>query len=104
MSQNEYFLRDLEEYILSLPQKPDLSNAGVKFPPDNSCSCCLLDYDTLCYVSLWVAIQTNLELPPGIHARIILGPKNKWTEIYAQIMEKRKNNRQTVTSMFDLAG
>jgi hypothetical protein len=101
---NEDFLRDLEEYIFSLPQKPDLSKAGVKFPPDNSCSCCPLDYDALCYVSLWIALETNSELPSGIHARIILGPKNKWTEIYVQIMEKRKDNRQTVASMFDLAG
>lgn len=104
MSQNDYFLKDLEEHIRSLPEKPNLSNAGVKFPPDNSCSCCPIDYDTLCYVSLWIALQSNFELPPGIHARIILGPKNTWTEIYVQIMEKRKRTSETAESMFDLAG
>lgn len=94
----------MEEYILSLPQKPNLSNAGVKFPYEKSCSCCVPDYETLCYISLWIALETNLELPDCIHARIVLGPKNKWAEIYVQIMEKRKNDRQTATSMFDLAG
>jgi hypothetical protein len=102
--QNEDFLRDLEEHMRSLPKKPDLSKAGVKFPYEKSCSCCVPDYETLCYISLWIALETNSELPPGINARIVLGPKNKWTEIYAQIMEKRKDNRQTVISMFDLAG
>jgi len=96
-------MRDLEEHIRSLPEKPDLSRAGVKFPHEQD-SCCIPDYETLCYISLWIALETNSELPPGIHARIVLGPKNKWTEIYAHIMEKRKDSRQTVMSMFDLAG
>lgn len=102
MSQNEDFLLELEAYINSLPSKPDLSNAGVKLHPD--CPCCLPDHDTLCYASLWVALQTNSELPPNIHARMILGPMNKWVEIYAKIMGSRKNLPRTVESMFDLAG
>ena len=90
--------------MLSLPKRPDLSNAGVKLLYEQNSSCCVPDYEILCYISLWIALETNSELPPGIHARIVLGPKNKWTEIYVRIMENRKGNRQTVISMFDLAG
>lgn len=102
MMSNEDFQAELGKYIDSLPSKPDLSDAGVKLHPD--CPCCLPDYDTLCYVSLWVALQTNSELPPNIHARMIFGPMNKWVEIYAKIIQNRKNLPQTVEFMFDLAG
>ena len=98
--------------MLSLPKRPDLSNAGVKLLYEQNSSGfilqgdrrCVPDYEILCYISLWIALETNSELPSGIHARMVLGPKNKWTEIYVQIMKKRKGNRQTVISMFDLAG
>ncbi|NBT57240.1 hypothetical protein EBT16_00490 [bacterium] len=84
MSKGEDFLYDLERHMYSLPIKPDLSKAGVKFPYEKSCSCCVPDYETLCYISLWIALETNSELPPNIHARMIFGPRNKWVEIYVK--------------------
>ena len=84
------FCREIEDYIVSHNIKIDETKTGVCFPLSQNLEGDVgKDWSTLCYVCLWIALDCMVELPLNFYSRMVLGEKNRFSEMYLEVMEKR---------------
>ena len=89
------FCREIEEYIVSHNIKID-ETSGLQWPLAKNLNLEDFqgDWETLCYVCLWICLQYKVELPLNFYSRMVLGEKNRFSEMYLEVMEKRNAQAQ----------
>lgn len=88
------FCREIEEYIVSHNIKIG-ETSGLLFPLSRNLEGDVSkDWQALCYVCLWIALDNKVELPLNFYSRMVLGEKNRFSEMYLKVVEKR-NGKET---------
>ena len=97
------FCFELEGYLCV----EELEGSGAKFPlslnllPEDSAAD---KWEYLCFICLWVCLKRGVvDLPLALHNRLLLGPANRWVEMYCGLLKKRQSVVHA-QGIFDLAG